>query len=68
MPDKHDRDYHAAHRKLGEATVEIERLRAALGFISATPYSMVNDSESLRHSCRLMCKAAGDALAGKEIA
>ena len=30
MQDKSLRDYHAAHRKLGEATVEIERLRAQL--------------------------------------
>lgn len=40
----------------------VARLRAALEFVRDTPYSMVNDSEGLRQSCRHMCKIASDAL------
>lgn len=41
---------------------EIAKLRAALELIRDTPYCMVNDSESLRHSCRVMTDIATKAL------
>lgn len=33
-------------------SLEVDRLRATLDDIVQTPYSMVNDSESLRHTLR----------------
>jgi len=41
---------------------EIARLKTALAEIRDTPFSMVNDSESLRHSCRVMQHIATEAL------
>jgi hypothetical protein len=40
----------------------IKRYEKALAEIRDTPYSMVNDSESLRYSCRVMTDIAHKAL------
>jgi hypothetical protein len=41
---------------------KVNQLRAALELIEATPYSMVNDSESLRHTIKSIQHIARTAL------
>ena len=43
----------------------IERQRVALGEIADAPYTMVNDSESLRHSIKSMQAIARTAYLGR---
>lgn len=44
----------AIHKKLDDTERENVRLRQALRDIEEMPFSMVNDSESLRHSIKTM--------------
>lgn len=46
---------------------EIDALRSALQEIADTPFSMVNDSESLRHSLRTVQQIALKALAAASV-
>ena len=61
-----ERQYRQVSQDHATAMAEIKRLSAALADVRDMPVSMVNDSESLRHSIRVMQNIARGAITAGE--